>query len=70
MIKRLFKKVGHFLQHHDRIAPRISDEIHFDSDDHYKTESGGFLSLLVSIFMAFLVTRNGYRMLTNYQPLI
>ena len=70
MFKKFIGKVGHFLQHHDRIAPKISDEIHFNENDHYKTETGGFLSLLVSIFMAFLVTRNGYRMLINYQPLI
>ena len=70
MFKSLKGKVGHFLQHHDMIAPQIKDEIHFDGDDHYKTETGGFLSLSIKVFMAFLVTRNGYRMLINYQPTI
>ena len=62
----MLKKFETFIRKRDSIAPKITDAIHFKSDTKHKTTIGGVISILIILFMTYLATRNGYRMLTRH----
>ena len=64
----MIEKAKTFIRKKDKIAPNITEAIHFKDNDKHKTMIGGIVSIMILTFIAYLATRNGYRMIIKYKP--
>lgn len=54
----------------DELAPSVRTELHFNDDKTEKTMCGGFLSIAIKLFIAYIAIKNLIFMLDKRDPYI
>jgi hypothetical protein len=64
-MKAISKKLSNFIRDQDEIVDPGAHQLHFNTDFKQKTIAGGFASILVSLYVVYMVYSNGRKMMTK-----